>query len=181
MALQYFIYPYFIPYFPFFSTVPIFSLTELNSSLAGIDIRLNTTSNQPEWSARGAGSWSPFSGKVKGVVMICTYGTYAGSPSGFIINTDGSSYNGINTSSADLQNHCDWTNSINIGYGSGVSHNITVKNEGYYAATNYNTNTGIVHLNAGDNIKLWQSDGYPKAGEWNCGALIYLGETNPFE
>lgn len=45
-------------------------LTQLNNSLTGIDIRLNTSSNQPEWSARGAGSWSPFRGTPSAVYSM---------------------------------------------------------------------------------------------------------------
>ena len=32
----------------------------LNESLSGIDIRINAESGEPEWSARGADTWSPF-------------------------------------------------------------------------------------------------------------------------
>lgn len=34
---------------------------DLNNSLSGIDIRINAESGEPEWSARGADTWSPFS------------------------------------------------------------------------------------------------------------------------
>lgn len=33
---------------------------DLNDSLSGIDIRINAESGEPEWSARGADTWSPF-------------------------------------------------------------------------------------------------------------------------
>ena len=33
---------------------------DLNESLSGIDIRINAESGEPEWSARGADTWSPF-------------------------------------------------------------------------------------------------------------------------
>ena len=59
MALQYFIYPYFIPYFPFFSTVPIFSFSALNSSLSD---NYGGTNSKFRFATDGAGNFGYLDG-----------------------------------------------------------------------------------------------------------------------
>lgn len=46
---------------------------DLNNSLSGIDIRVNNETGRPEWSSRGADTWSPFKSSFAEETKSATY------------------------------------------------------------------------------------------------------------
>jgi hypothetical protein len=140
-------------------------LTQLNSSLAGIDIRLNTTSNQPEWSARGAGSWSPFSPEFR--VIICTSQQQTWNQIVYDFTTGAkvqdNIYAGHQSTLPEDNEYVERT--YNVPYAS-ISFTFTIKKAGYYL--NGNDNQVPVYKNVGDTMECYYY-------------LAYCGESNVFQ
>ncbi len=159
------------------------SRSVLNSSLSGIDIRYLSANGTPEWSPRGADTWSPFSGLPYYLIAQNYSGNNAiyYDESGFHCNVPLSLYSGgAWVYNADLPSFIsEWKCYGNDGQG--ATNYITFAKDGYYDiyAANLNASVGYtwylkhIHKNVGD---VWSQ--YIKG--WTPFIVMYLGETNPY-
>lgn len=132
-------------------------LYALNNSLDNVDIRYQAATGVPEWSPRGADTWSPFSGKLG----ICTGSNYSAK----YLNTDGTT--GTSTSWADWDCLSSYTISGDYFY-------VTVAKEGYYSWAGFGYIAPFImrHYDVGDSIMLTTAP-----GTGSNGMLVYTDKN----
>ena len=149
-------------------------LTQLNSSLDDIDIRYNSTTGQPEWRERGAGSFVPFSSGSKAEEIII--GSYGSGYRAAIFNSDGFWENYSDITPSDINPHMQSISNPQYG-GVGVYwYSATVKKAGYFYTAGYSGTSGstLLYKNIGDTLICYGENSA------KC-CIVYFGETNPFE
>lgn len=146
-----------------------FGLMRLNNSLNGIDIRY-TAANGAEWSPRGAGTWSPFSGTIKALVM------YDKSPEQCILIDENGTITTGTTLSALLSDSDLFraTYSTDGRYG---WETVTLLKDGYYAWIGHGSGSIPTYKAAGSTLQFITSFQY--SGDLYQFAVAYCGTANP--
>ena len=147
-------------------------LTQLNSSLNNIDIRY-TSANGAQWSERGADTWHPFSGAIKGLIMLSNATNNQPPQTYLITDEDGTILSGQTQSMADLLAKMATASFIqsvsNVG-GTNYHFSVTVAKDGYYVFSPQTSTTVIpAFYSAGTTIT---SALYPANGE--SATMLYL-------